>query len=65
MHFRSPEAGRYIPTVVVMSYDLKKVIAIVPFARGEAYMKLVSEQRKRFYHMGNEIGIVESTMICE
>jgi hypothetical protein len=45
--FRSPEAGRYIPTVVVMSYDLKKVIAIVPFARGEAYKKLLSEAKEK------------------
>ena len=44
---RSPEAGKYIPTVVVMSYDLKKVIAIVPYARGEAYKKLLSEAKEK------------------
>jgi hypothetical protein len=44
---RSPKAGKYIPTVVVMSYDLKKVIAIVPYARGEAYRKLLSEAKEK------------------
>jgi len=44
---RSPKAGKYIPTVVVMSYDLKKVIAIVPYARGEAYKKLLSEAKEK------------------
>jgi hypothetical protein len=44
---RSPEAGKYIPTIVVMSYDLKKVIAIVPYARGEAYKKLLSEAKEK------------------
>jgi hypothetical protein len=44
---RSPEAGKYIPTVVVMSYDLKKVIAIVPYARGEAYKNLLSEAKEK------------------
>ena len=44
---RSPEAGKYIPVVVVMSYDLKKVIAIVPYARGEAYRKLLSEAKEK------------------
>jgi len=44
---RSPEAGRYIPVVVVMSYNLKKVIAIVPYAKGEAYKKLLSEAKKK------------------
>jgi len=49
---RSPEAGRYIPTVVVMSYDLKKVIAIVPYARGEAYKKLLYEARGKIILYG-------------
>ena len=49
---RSPEAGKYIPTVVVMSYDLKKVIAIVPFARGEAYKKLLSEAKEKILSYG-------------
>jgi hypothetical protein len=44
---RSPKAGKYIPTVIVMSYDLKKVIAIVPYARGEAYKKLLSEAKEK------------------
>jgi len=44
---RSPEAGKYIPVVVVMSYDLRNVIAIVPYARGEAYKKLLSEAKKK------------------
>jgi uncharacterized membrane protein len=44
---RSPQAGKYIPAVVVMSYDLKKVIAIVPYARGEAYGKLFSEAKEK------------------
>ena len=44
---RSPKAGKYIPTIVVMSYDLKKVIAIVPYARGEAYKKLLSEAKEK------------------
>ena len=44
---RSPAAGKYIPVVVVMSYDLKKVIAIVPYAKGEAYKKLLSEAKKK------------------
>jgi len=44
---RSSEAGTYIPKVVVMSYDLKKVIAIVPFARGEAYRKLLAEAKEK------------------
>jgi len=42
---RSPKAGKYIPTVVVMSYNLKKVITIVPYARGGAYKKLLSEAK--------------------
>jgi hypothetical protein len=49
---RSPEAGRYIPAVVVMSYDLKKVIAVVPYARGEAYKKLLSEARGKILSYG-------------
>jgi hypothetical protein len=44
---RSPKAGKYIPTVVVMSYDLRKVIAIVPYARGGAYEKLLSEAKEK------------------
>jgi hypothetical protein len=44
---RSPKAGKYIPTIVVMSYDLKEVIAIVPYARGEAYKKLLSEAKEK------------------
>jgi len=44
---RSREAGIYIPKVVVMSYDLKKVIAIVPFIRGEAYRKLLAEAKNK------------------
>ena len=49
---RSPEAGKYIPTIVIMSYDLKKVIAIVPFARGEAYKKQLSEAKERILSYG-------------
>ena len=49
---RSPEAGKYIPTIVVMSYDLKKVIAIVPYARGEAYKKLLSEAKEKILSYG-------------
>jgi len=49
---RSPKAGKYIPTVVVMSYDLKKVIAIVPFVRGEAYKKLLSETKENILSYG-------------
>jgi len=49
---RSPGAGKYIPTVVVMSYDLKKVIAIVPYARGEAYKKLLSEAKEKILSSG-------------
>ncbi len=44
---RSPKAGKYIPSVVVMSYDLKKVIAIAPFVRGDAYKKLLSETKEK------------------
>jgi hypothetical protein len=44
---RSPKAGKYIPTVVIMSYDLRKVIAIVPYARGGAYKKLLSEAKEK------------------
>jgi thiamine pyrophosphate-dependent acetolactate synthase large subunit-like protein len=44
---RSSQAGKYIPVVVVMSYDLKNAIAIVPYARGEAYGKLLSEAKER------------------
>jgi hypothetical protein len=49
---RSPEAGKYIPTIVIMSYDLRKVIAIVPFARGEAYNKLLSEAKEKILSYG-------------
>jgi hypothetical protein len=49
---RSPKAGKYIPTVVVMSYDLKKVIDIVPYARGEAYKKLLSEAKEKILLYG-------------
>ncbi len=49
---RSPEAGKYIPAIVVMSYDLKKVIAIVPFARGDAYKKLLSEAKEKILSYG-------------
>jgi hypothetical protein len=48
---RSPDAGRYIPMVVV-SYDLKKVIAIVPYARGDAYKKLLSEAKEKILSYG-------------
>jgi hypothetical protein len=44
---RSPEAGKYIPTLVIMSHDLKKVIAIVPYSRGEAYKKQLSEAKAK------------------
>jgi len=49
---RSPEAGKYIPTIVVMSYDLKKVIAVVPYARGEAYKKLLSGAKEKILLYG-------------
>jgi hypothetical protein len=49
---RSPDAGKYIPAVVVMSNDLKKVIVIVPFARGEAYKKLLSEAKEKILSYG-------------
>jgi hypothetical protein len=49
---RSPKAGKYIPTIVVMSYDLKKVIDIVPYARGEAYKKLLSEAKEKILSFG-------------
>jgi hypothetical protein len=49
---RSPEAGKYIPAIVVMSYDLKKVIAIVPFARGEAYKRLLSQAKEKILSYG-------------
>jgi ABC-type sugar transport system substrate-binding protein len=49
---RSPAAGKFIPAIVVMSYDLKKVIAIVPFARGEAYKKLLSEAKGKILSYG-------------
>jgi hypothetical protein len=49
---RSPGAGKYIPAVVVMSYDLKKVIAIVPYVRGEAYKKLLSEAKQKILSYG-------------
>ena len=49
---RSPKAGKYIPTIVVMSYDLKKVIAIVPYARGEAYKKLLFEAKEKISSYG-------------
>ena len=45
--FRSTAAGKYIPAIVIMSYDLKKLITIVPYARGEAYGKLLSEAKKK------------------
>jgi len=44
---RSPKEGKYIPTVVVMSYDLRKVITIVPYARGGAYKQILSEAKKK------------------
>ena len=44
---RSPKAGKYIPTIVIMTYDLKKVIDIVPYARGDAYKKLLSEAKEK------------------
>jgi hypothetical protein len=50
--FRSPEAGKFIPTIVVMSYDLKKVITIVPYARGEAYKELLSEAKQKILSYG-------------
>ena len=43
---RSAKAGKYIPVIVVMNYDLKQVIAIVPYARGESYKKLLSEAKE-------------------
>ena len=49
---RSPEAGKYIPVVVVMSYDLRKVIAVVPFARGDAHKKLLSEAKEKILSYG-------------
>jgi hypothetical protein len=49
---RSPEAGKYIPTIIIMSYDLKKVIAIVPYARGEAYKKLLSKVKEEILSYG-------------
>ena len=49
---RSPAAGKYIPTVIVMSYDLQKVIAIVPYARGDAYKKLLSEAKGKSLSYG-------------
>ena len=44
---RSPKAGKYIPTVVIMSYDLRKVITIVPYARGGAYKQLLSDAKEK------------------
>jgi hypothetical protein len=49
---RSPEAGKYIPAVVIMSYDLKKVLVIVPYTRGEAYKRLLSEAKKKILSYG-------------
>jgi hypothetical protein len=49
---RSPDAGKYIPAVVVMSYDLKKVVAIVPYAKGEAYKKLLSGAKEKILSSG-------------
>jgi hypothetical protein len=49
---RSPEAGKYIPAVVVMSYDLKKVLVIVPYTRGEAYKGLLSKAKKKILSYG-------------
>lgn len=42
---RAPEAGKYIPTIIVMSSDLEKVIVIVPYVRGDAYYNLIAEAR--------------------
>ncbi len=50
---RSPQAGKYIPSIVVMSYDLKNVIAIIPYASsGEAYKKLLAEAKRKILSYG-------------
>lgn len=40
---RSPKAGRYIPKAVVLSTNLSKVLAIIPYARGPAHVRLIDQ----------------------
>ena len=43
----APEAGKYIPTVVVMSPNVKEVIVIVPYAQGQEYKRLLYAAKEK------------------
>ncbi len=47
--FRSPEAGKYIPIVIVVDAEVKKVLAVIPYAREERERaKLFREAMRKF-----------------
>ena len=47
--FRSPEAGKYIPIVIVVDADVTKVLAVIPYAREERERaKLFREAMRKF-----------------
>jgi hypothetical protein len=43
---RSPEAGGYIPKVVLVDANMDKVLAVVPYARGDRHVRLLKDAKK-------------------
>ncbi len=45
--FRSPEAGKFIPITVIVDYELKQVLYIIPYVDRNDRMPLMAEAKKK------------------
>lgn len=54
---RSPEAGRFVPKTVILDAGLNNVLAIVPYANGGRYDRLLKDAMKKLPEAPSKSGL--------